>query len=451
MYLVDVDIKKYTDLEYSGYIEDKITKCKKYLQATCGIYDGKQEGKFQGDGGLFMFLSADSAAVFVRQYFNFVDHLNENNTEKFFINAAIKKIDETVKFPIEDNVKNPKIDSFGHISKTVFNYKIDRHIFWVCEYTYNELPTPIKLLFSPVPHVIDEKNRNLRTAIFRYNPPVNNIFLKPNLKVLVLGAHCDDIELGCSGTISFLRDHFNADIYYRVLSCCHVSSSGSKREDFEGRGAHAVRSANLLLNGKEITEDDAKKISLNFRDSNNIQTKIRENAAYLRDNKILVTNYYEDMNFDRSPHIIRDELGEIENIISPDLVLGPSLVDIHQDHTALAMSINQKFRRKVFWQYLSPDTGAIIGNFSPNIFIKISDAIMETGIYSAVEGLNDYFDLKLKALKYFKTEFERDWFYEENFRSITILGARSSRYPKHNMTNDMNLTKTEFFMGALRS
>src|SRR5947208_17018700 len=71
-------------------------------------------------------------------------------------------------------------------------------------------------------------------------------------RILCLGAHSDDIEIGCGGTIlTLLADHRNLEFHWVVFS------SGPERED------EARCSANLFLKGAA-----GKKISiLDFRNS----------------------------------------------------------------------------------------------------------------------------------------------------------------------------------------
>ena len=52
MYLLDIDIKGYTKLDYKNDLtKKKLTSCKNFLVNNVTFYDGSQSGKFQGDGG----------------------------------------------------------------------------------------------------------------------------------------------------------------------------------------------------------------------------------------------------------------------------------------------------------------------------------------------------------------------------------------------------------------
>src|SRR6266446_5826837 len=71
-----------------------------------------------------------------------------------------------------------------------------------------------------------------------------NLFLQQHsnipIKILCLGAHCDDIEIGCGGTILRLLDHYKkASVYWVVFS------------SDEERAEEATVSANMFLCGAE--------------------------------------------------------------------------------------------------------------------------------------------------------------------------------------------------------
>ena len=64
------------------------------------------------------------------------------------------------------------------------------------------------------------------------------------LKVLCLGAHSDDIEIGCGGTLLKLIEQYeNATFYWVVLS-----ARGKRKKE-------AKASADAFLIGKRIKED----------------------------------------------------------------------------------------------------------------------------------------------------------------------------------------------------
>src|SRR5215469_14343749 len=61
---------------------------------------------------------------------------------------------------------------------------------------------------------------------------------RPLRRVLCLGSHCDDIEIGCGGTLlRLLAEHRDVEVYWLVFSSTPV------------RKKEAVEAANLFLAG----------------------------------------------------------------------------------------------------------------------------------------------------------------------------------------------------------
>lgn len=59
-------------------------------------------------------------------------------------------------------------------------------------------------------------------------------------KILCLGAHCDDIEIGCGGTIlKLIESHPNTVFYWVVFS------------SNEQRAKEAIKSANIFCKGQK--------------------------------------------------------------------------------------------------------------------------------------------------------------------------------------------------------
>src|SRR5467141_2543815 len=75
---------------------------------------------------------------------------------------------------------------------------------------------------------------------------------RPLRRILCLGSHCDDIEIGCGGTIlRLLREQPEAEIYWLVFSSTPV------------RKKEALRAANLFL----ASAKKRKIVIRNYRDS----------------------------------------------------------------------------------------------------------------------------------------------------------------------------------------
>lgn len=155
-------------------------------------------------------------------------------------------------------------------------------------------------------------------------------------KILAIGPHPDDIELGCFGTMARLKDEGN-NIHFLILT---KGEGGAVEGD---RIKESKESANLI---------EAKLFIENLTDrfiSDGLET-------------ISVIEKYVDK-------------------ITPDQVYIPTASDTHQDHRATFNASMVACRPvKEIYAYETPSTSR---NFTPNIFVDITK----------------YIDLKLKAIK----------------------------------------------------
>jgi LmbE family N-acetylglucosaminyl deacetylase len=153
------------------------------------------------------------------------------------------------------------------------------------------------------------------------------------LRVLCLGAHSDDIEIGCGGTILKL-----IDTYRDAIEFCWVVFSGSAQ-----RAAEASASAGKFLH------DVAKKnvILKNFRDG-----------------------YF--------PYIggeIKDVFEWLKPQFAPDIVLTHYRNDRHQDHRTISDLTWNTYRNHFILEYEVPKFDGDLG--SPNYFVTLPSRIFE--------------------------------------------------------------------------
>src|SRR5829696_254887 len=119
-----------------------------------------------------------------------------------------------------------------------------------------------------------------------------------NKRILILAPHTDDGELGCGGTISKLIS--SNDIYYLAFSACEQSVPEHLHKD--------------------VLKDEMKAAAgiLGFQSQN----------------LILLT--YEVRKFNLQRQEILEDLLRIKKDIKPEVILMPSINDIHQDHQIIA-------------------------------------------------------------------------------------------------------------------
>ncbi len=170
------------------------------------------------------------------------------------------------------------------------------------------------------------------------------------MKVLAIGAHFDDIELGCGGTL--YRHYKNKDeIFYIVVT----------KSDYK---SHII--------DHERTEQDA------------INEGI-QSAKFL--NVKLIQGNFETLTLQPNKELINYLCKKIADI-SPDVVYTHFIGDQHLDHQAVAKASMIATRNiNCVYSYL-PNLYNTNPTFKPNYFVDISEE----------------FDIKLTLLKLFKSE-----------------------------------------------
>ncbi len=151
------------------------------------------------------------------------------------------------------------------------------------------------------------------------------------LKVLCLGAHCDDIEIGCAGTLMTIQERFQAATFEWV-----VFTTEDQREQESRKAAAAIHRGHA----------PAKVEILNFR------------TSYLP---------YQGTE-------IKDHFELIKQRIQPQVILTHCLEDRHQDHRLIAELTWNTFRNHLVLQYEIPKYEGDLGH--PNLFVPLSDSIV---------------------------------------------------------------------------
>jgi LmbE family N-acetylglucosaminyl deacetylase len=177
--------------------------------------------------------------------------------------------------------------------------------------------------------------------------------------ILCLGAHSDDIEIGCGGSIlRLLEENQNTEVYWIVFS----ADSKRKKE--------AESSADLFLAGAKKREIRVK----NFRES-----------------------FFPYIGAD-----IKEYFEELKQQISPDLIFTPFREDLHQDHRLVAELTWNTFRDDLILEYEVVKYDGDLG--SPNFFVPLNEPTCRKKIET--------------IFKCFKTQGSRGWFTEDVFSSI---------------------------------
>ena len=197
-----------------------------------------------------------------------------------------------------------------------------------------------------------------------------NLNTSSPLHILCLGAHSDDIEIGCGGTILRLLEEYPDSSFTWIVFGSH-----------DQRTEEAYNSANqFLLSVKE---------------------------------KEIVLKNFRDGFFPYRGEEIKDYFEELKGKCSPDLIFTHSRQDLHQDHRLICELTWNTFRDHLILEYEIPKYDGDLG--SPNFFVKLDARICNRKI----EHL----------LKYFKSQENRHWFAAETFLSMLRLRGIESKSP----------------------
>jgi LmbE family N-acetylglucosaminyl deacetylase len=180
--------------------------------------------------------------------------------------------------------------------------------------------------------------------------------------ILCMGAHSDDIEIGCGGTLlKLIRDHQDLQIWWVVFS-----AEG-------GRSREARASAKAFLGGVS----KSKIIVKQFR------------GSYFPFEAERIKKYFE----------------EVKGAFRPDLVFTHARHDRHQDHRVLSDLAWNTFRNHLILEYEIPKYDGDLG--APNAFVRLDETISTR----KVEYL----------CRFFQSQSNKHWFAEETFLALMRL------------------------------
>jgi LmbE family N-acetylglucosaminyl deacetylase len=182
------------------------------------------------------------------------------------------------------------------------------------------------------------------------------------LRLLCLGAHADDLEIGCGGTLlRLLAEHPKSRVDWVVFSgegARQAEAEASARDFLEAAGERAVR-------------------LLGFRDG------------------FFPSQWAE----------IKETFERLKGELDPTVVLTHWKDDAHQDHRTVAELTWNTWRRHLVLEYEIPKMEGDMGN--PGVFVPLDDGIVRRKV-----------DL---LTKHFGTQRSKTWFSEETFRALLRL------------------------------
>jgi LmbE family N-acetylglucosaminyl deacetylase len=185
---------------------------------------------------------------------------------------------------------------------------------------------------------------------------------RKRLRVLCLGAHSDDIEIGCAGTLlRWSKEFQDLDVTWAVLC-----ASDTREEE-------ARRSAKALMS----------------------------NASSLE----IVIGNLEDAYLPADIRRAKSFLVGLRSRIDVDVILTHSIDDRHQDHRLIGELTWQTWRNHLVLEYEIPKFEGDL--LRPNVLVSLPEGIAEAKINHLME--------------HFSTQRSKDWFSADTFMGLMRL------------------------------
>ena len=189
-------------------------------------------------------------------------------------------------------------------------------------------------------------------------------------RVLLVGAHSDDIEIGCGATLLRLRSELTQASFRWVVL-----------------GATGVRA------------QEAKASALEF-------------LSGAHDSKVEIFDH-RDGHFPAQFSQIKQRFEELKTQFSPDLIFTHYKEDRHQDHRLVSELTWNTFRNHLILEYEIPKFDGGLGD--PNVFVPISKALRDEKVSL--------------ILKHFHSQAPKQWFDGELFNGLMRLRGLEGASP----------------------
>lgn len=181
------------------------------------------------------------------------------------------------------------------------------------------------------------------------------------LTILCLGAHSDDIEIGCGGSLLQLKQDYSALKVHWVV----FNAIGKRREE-------AAKAVELFTAGCE---------------------------------KEIVLKEYRDGFLPYRGAEVKDFFEELKSRVNPDLILTHWQGDAHQDHRLVCELTWNTFRNHLILEYEIPKYDGDLGR--PNVFVPLREASYQKKV--------DY------LFEAFESQRSKPWFERETFLGLMRL------------------------------
>jgi len=182
------------------------------------------------------------------------------------------------------------------------------------------------------------------------------------LQIFCVGAHSDDIEIGCGGTILRLVEQYpNCVVHWVVLNAVGV------RADEARRGA-------ALFAGQNAIQD-------------------------------IVLKTFKDGFMPFVGGEVKAAFEELKGKVSPDIIFTHNRSDSHQDHRLVAELTWNTFRDHLILEYEIPKYDGDMGQ--PSVFVPLADEVCQKKVRYIIET--------------FQSQHAKPWFIESTFLAVMRL------------------------------
>jgi LmbE family N-acetylglucosaminyl deacetylase len=191
------------------------------------------------------------------------------------------------------------------------------------------------------------------------------------LRLLALGAHCDDIEIAAGGTLLRLA----AEVPGLQADLVVLSSTPERAVEFRASAAAFCAPAEVDVEVHDLPDGHLPQVW------DDVKARIEALAARL----------------------------------SPDVILAPSRHDAHQDHRLLAEVVTTCFRDHLVLRYEIPKWDGDLGADRPSHYVPLAPETMQR---------------KCELLReHYVSQGTRDWWSDETFRALGRIRGMECRAP----------------------
>jgi LmbE family N-acetylglucosaminyl deacetylase len=191
------------------------------------------------------------------------------------------------------------------------------------------------------------------------------------LKILCIGAHSDDIEIGCGGTIlRLLSEYHDVEVHWVVFG------SSGERDNEARESAHKFLAA---------------------------ATK-----------KEIIIEHFRDGFFPYIGLEVKSFVETLKKMVMPDVIFTHNRHDLHQDHRLISELTWNTFRDHLILEYEIMKYDGDIGN--PNLFVHLDENTSRMKVAWIMEC--------------FKSQANHQWFNEDAFFALLRLRGIESNAPE---------------------